>query len=255
MLTNNADATTRTSDTATCATTSVLVNGAWAVPRCRVRVIRSVRVDRTAGSKPKSTVVVSAMTALNASTRQSRPGSICTGSPHGLQISNRLVPHCASARPPRLPNAASKEALGQQLTHEPSAIDTEREPRRDLPLPRHATGEQESGEVQAGDQEHQRATGRQQVQRTRVAPPCVHQSLCATLGAQRRRVLQRARDVAILLVGVRGHGLLPLEQQRLSHRSLERRCRFFRRHVRPQPPHHVHPQEGGSIQLGAIAFQ
>ena len=63
------------------------------------------------------------------------------------------IPH-ASATPATPPIAREQNALGEQLPDQPAAAGAEREPHRELALPRRGPRQQQVGDVRAGDQQH-----------------------------------------------------------------------------------------------------
>ena len=97
--------------------------------------------------------------------------------------------------PGRAADEREQRALGQQLAHQPAASGAERQPHRDLLLPRRRAGEQQVRDVRARDQEHE-ADDRHQQTAGRHEPG-------AEAGIEDRRLRQRQRGHVAPMVVVR----------------------------------------------------
>ena len=93
---------------------------------------------------------------VKARIRRSGSGRISSGWPSaGMSASSPRVRTNASARPTTPPATREHEALDEQLPHQPAARRAERQPDGDLLLPHEAAGDEQVGDVGAGDQQHQ----------------------------------------------------------------------------------------------------
>ena len=210
-----------------------------------------IRVARSAGAMP-NTMPVSAVTAMtNARTRQSsgagRPGS---------RPAAAAVPSARPARRARRPSPASSRLSVSSWRMSLAARRAEREPNRELLLPRRRAREQQVGDVGAHDQQHQRHDDAEHGDGAEVRRVHVVDAAAAGIDAQVRAPAYGLRLLAI--------GRSRRQRREIRSRSPRAPCAERRRrdclHLRGgdaglQPAHHLQPPESRRCEQRRVGRQ
>ena len=161
--------TSRTSVSATSATTSTDRAGARAVPRsppASLSALTASVLDAChAGSNPKRTPVASDATTLTIATVPSTPTESARGRPAGNSCTSTLISHDPASRSDRAADRAKNEALDQQLTHQVRARGAKRRSNRQLAPPAGGPRDQQARDVRARDEQDEPDRSLQQQQR------------------------------------------------------------------------------------------
>ncbi len=161
--------TSSTSASATSATTSAprVRRCPPAVRRdpCCSAVCRSVREACSAGIAPTRTPITVVTVRPKANTVPSRRIAPTRGSPGGLRATSARMPASATIIPTAPPISREQQALGQHLPGQPPPSGAKRRAHRELAAPLRAAGEQQIGDVHAGDREDERHRAEQREQR------------------------------------------------------------------------------------------
>ena len=172
---NRNAATTRTSDTATCATTSARRNRRPpASPATERPPLFSAspglpRDARTAGARPRITQVPNAGEREerdDAPVRRQRQHDRVAGG--GDQLHEPLAQDERHQRAGDRAGRGDDDALGQELRQEPAPRGAQRQTQRELALPHGAARQHQRREVRAGDEQHEAGHAEQQPQRRPV---------------------------------------------------------------------------------------
>ncbi len=127
---------------------------------------------------------------------------------HGIQQEKALQTDFCHQQPEAAGERGEQQALGEQLTNQPSASGAQRQAHGGFLLSRHAAREQQIGDIDAGDQQQQADRGKQHQQR-RVRMPG---DLIAQRHQFQRHAAVRVGMIACLASGISIHLDLRLSQ-------------------------------------------
>src|SRR5262249_35808850 len=140
-------------------------------PTCSLSVgARLGRVERNAGTRPKSNAVTIANRKLKINTRpSSAPEITCGCSVVGMKPRRKPVVHRAITE--RSAEQRQQQALGEQLADDARPARANRQPERNLLLTCGGARNQQTRDVRACDQQHAGDDAHQQPERTRELLP------------------------------------------------------------------------------------
>ena len=151
-------------------------------------VIGATLEARSAGATPNSAVVSSVRPAANARSRQSMRRSSCTGSsgdasmPTTAGAGDRGEEQAEDAR-----GSGHERAFDEHLLNQPAPAGADRQAQRHLALARRGAGQEQVGDVRAGDEEDQRRDRRQDPQRALELAPQRRRTVGRRPQEERRR--------------------------------------------------------------------